>query len=64
MMTELDRSERTTLRRMPDRGHFDRATINSIIDEAMICHVGVVDDGVASPDHRSVGEDPQCPSRR
>jgi nitroimidazol reductase NimA-like FMN-containing flavoprotein (pyridoxamine 5'-phosphate oxidase superfamily) len=44
MMTELDRSERTTLKRMPDRGHFDRATINSIVDEAMICHVGVVDD--------------------
>ena len=44
MMTELDRSDRTTLKRIPERGHFDRASINAIIDEAMVCHVGIVDE--------------------
>lgn len=41
---ELDVTERTTLKRIPERGHFDRDTLNAIIDEAMICHVGIVDE--------------------
>jgi nitroimidazol reductase NimA-like FMN-containing flavoprotein (pyridoxamine 5'-phosphate oxidase superfamily) len=36
-------SERTTLRRVPDRGRYDRDTIDGILDEAYLCHVGLVD---------------------
>jgi uncharacterized protein len=36
----LPPTDRTTLRRKKDRGHFDRATINAILDEGLICHVG------------------------
>lgn len=35
---------RTSVRRMPSRGRYDRATIDAILDEALICHVGFVDD--------------------
>ena len=38
-------SERTTVRRLADRGHYDRATIHAILDEALTCHVGFVDEG-------------------
>ena len=34
---------RTTLRRLPDRGHHDRATVDAILDEALVCHLGLVD---------------------
>ncbi len=33
-------SSRTTLRRHPERGSHDRSLIHSILDEALICHVG------------------------
>ena len=36
---------RTTVRRIPDRGVYDRSVINAILDEALVCHVGFVDDG-------------------
>lgn len=36
-------TERTTLRRLPDRGDHERATIDGILDEALICHLGLVD---------------------
>jgi uncharacterized protein len=35
----------TTLKRLPQRGSFDRATVYGILDEAFICHVGFVVDG-------------------
>jgi len=38
-------TERTKVRRLPARGAYDRDTINSIIDEALICHVGFVVEG-------------------
>jgi nitroimidazol reductase NimA-like FMN-containing flavoprotein (pyridoxamine 5'-phosphate oxidase superfamily) len=38
-------TERTTLRRLPDRGNYDRAVIEAILDEALICHVAFVVDG-------------------
>jgi nitroimidazol reductase NimA-like FMN-containing flavoprotein (pyridoxamine 5'-phosphate oxidase superfamily) len=38
-------TERTTVVRIRDRGHYDRDTIHSIIDEALICHVGFSIDG-------------------
>ena len=38
-------SARTTVKRHPERGAYDRATIDAIVDEALICHVGFVLDG-------------------
>lgn len=38
-------SERTAVRRLPARGAYDRATIDAILDEAPVCHVGFVDQG-------------------
>ena len=38
-------TDRTTLRRLPERGRFERETIERILDEALICHLGfAVDD--------------------
>jgi nitroimidazol reductase NimA-like FMN-containing flavoprotein (pyridoxamine 5'-phosphate oxidase superfamily) len=39
---------RTTLRRHPERGVYDRETVHSIIDEALFCHVAYVVDGLPS----------------
>jgi len=36
---------RTTVKRHPERGDYDRATIDGILDEALVCHVGFVHDG-------------------
>ena len=33
---------RTTVRRLPKRGAYERDTINRILDEALICHVGFI----------------------
>jgi uncharacterized protein len=38
-------TRRTKVKRHPERGEYNRATIDAILDEALICHVGfVVDD--------------------
>ncbi len=44
-MTEFEKTERSRVKRLPDRGHYDRETIYAILDEALICHVGFVQDG-------------------
>jgi uncharacterized protein len=36
---------RTTVRRLPKRGVYDKATVYSILDEGFLCHVGFVADG-------------------
>ena len=38
-------TERTQLKRLPKRGHFDRETIYGILDEGFICHVGFAPEG-------------------
>src|ERR1051326_2963093 len=38
-------TDRTKLKRLPKRGHFDRETVYAILDEGFICHVGFVVDG-------------------
>ena len=38
-------TERTRVKRLPNRGAYDRDTIYAILDEAFICHVGYVMDG-------------------
>ena len=40
------RTERTRLRRLPERGTYDRATVHAILDEGFICHLGFVVDGL------------------
>ena len=36
---------RTTVRRLPARGSYDKAVLQAILDEALVCHVGFVADG-------------------
>jgi uncharacterized protein len=38
-------TERTRLRRIPDRAVQDRAEIEAVLDEALVCHLGFVHDG-------------------
>jgi hypothetical protein len=38
-------TERTTLKRLPLRGAYDREIVYAILDEGFICHVGFVADG-------------------
>jgi uncharacterized protein len=38
-------TQHTTVKRHPERGAYDRATIDAILDEALICHLGFVSDG-------------------
>lgn len=38
-------SERTRVRREPHRGRYDRATIDAVLDAALVCHLAFVDDG-------------------
>ena len=44
-MTKLAQTPRTTLKRLPKRGNYDRELINQILDEGFVCHVGFVLDG-------------------
>jgi len=38
-------TDRTKLKRLPKRGHFDRETVYAILDEGFICHVGFMVEG-------------------
>jgi nitroimidazol reductase NimA-like FMN-containing flavoprotein (pyridoxamine 5'-phosphate oxidase superfamily) len=52
-------TERSTVRRLPERGRYDAETIHGILDEALICHLAfATDDGpVAIPTiHARVGD--------
>ena len=42
-MTEFTKTDRNRIKRLPERGHYDRETIYRILDEALICHVGLVE---------------------
>jgi len=44
-MSDFTPTERTKVRRKPDRGRYDREMIYSILDEAFVCHVGFIGDG-------------------
>ena len=44
-MTEFVKTEKTTIHRLPARGHYDRQTVYRILDEALICHVGFAQEG-------------------
>ena len=36
---------RTRVKREPQRGRYDRETIDAVLDEALISHIGFVHDG-------------------
>lgn len=44
-MSLIEPTPRTTIRRKPTRGEYDRETIDAILDEGFLCNVGVVIDG-------------------
>jgi len=53
-------TERTRVRRLPKRGAYDSETINGILDEAFVCHVGFVVDGqpyVIPTGYARIGDD-------
>lgn len=56
----IEQTEKTRVRRLPKRGTYDRETINAILDEAFICHVGFVVDGqpyVIPTGYARIGDD-------
>jgi nitroimidazol reductase NimA-like FMN-containing flavoprotein (pyridoxamine 5'-phosphate oxidase superfamily) len=44
-MSKFTPTERTKVRRLPDRGKYDSESVYGILDEAFICHVGFVVEG-------------------
>src|SRR6266849_10392676 len=45
-MSQFTPTERTKVRRKPDRGSYDRELIYKILDQAFVCHAAVVADGM------------------
>lgn len=43
--SQVPPTSRTKLRRKSDRGRYDRETIDGILDEALVCHVGFAVEG-------------------
>jgi hypothetical protein len=43
-MEEFTPTPRTTVKRIPKRGQYDRETVYQILDEGLVCHVGFVVD--------------------
>lgn len=44
-MSDFTPTAQNRVRRVPNRGAYDKETIYSIVDAALICHVGLVQDG-------------------
>jgi len=44
-MTNLEQTERTRLRRIPERGSYDRSVIHAILDEGLVGHLAFAVDG-------------------
>jgi hypothetical protein len=44
-ITQLPPSERTRVKRLPARAAYERASIDAILDEGLVCHVGFTLDG-------------------
>src|ERR1700716_3446397 len=52
-------TDRTTLKRLPKRGHYERETVYGILDEGFVCHVGFAVEGrpvVIPPGYARVGD--------
>jgi hypothetical protein len=39
--TSFPRTERSTIRRLPKRGSYDKKVVYAILDQAIVCHVGL-----------------------
>ena len=59
------RTERVRVQRMRKRGHYDRATIDAILDDGILCHVGFVHEGAPGrhPDALLAGGRLRLPAR-
>jgi len=44
-MTELKKTRRSTVKRLAKRAHYDRATVDAILDAGLVAHIGHVVDG-------------------
>jgi uncharacterized protein len=44
-MPQFIKTEKNRIKRLPERGRYDRETIDRILDEALICHVGFAEHG-------------------
>ena len=44
-MSQFTPTDRTQVKRLPKRGHYERETVYSILDTAFVCHVGFIVDG-------------------
>lgn len=44
-MSEFPKTDQNHIKRLPERGHYDRETIYRILDEALICHIGFAEKG-------------------
>jgi uncharacterized protein len=59
MPDDYERSKRTTVKRLPARGVYDRAVVHQILDESLMCHLGFVEGGqpfVIPTIHVRIGE--------
>src|ERR1700680_2118388 len=45
-MSAFQKTPRATVRRIPQNAVYDRATIDAVLDEGLVCHVGFVADGL------------------
>jgi nitroimidazol reductase NimA-like FMN-containing flavoprotein (pyridoxamine 5'-phosphate oxidase superfamily) len=57
---QLTPTDRTRVRRLPDRGKYELELIHRVLDEALVCHVGFAVDGrpwVIPTIHARVGDD-------
>ena len=47
VITQMDTppTKRATVRQKPQRAHYDRETVNAILDEGLLCHVGFIVEG-------------------
>jgi nitroimidazol reductase NimA-like FMN-containing flavoprotein (pyridoxamine 5'-phosphate oxidase superfamily) len=45
IMGQSPPSGRATVRRHPERAAYDEASVASILDEALVCHLGLIDNG-------------------
>ena len=41
---DLQPTDRTTVRRAPDRARYNRAFVHAVLDEGLVAHVGIADD--------------------
>lgn len=59
-MSAFTPTDRTTLKRLPKRGEYDREAVYRILDEAFICHVGFAAEGkpvVIPTSYGRIGDD-------